>query len=241
MVKTSINLLLVFFLFGFSAAAQQVVNDPNAEVRAASGFHAVSVSSGIDLYLTPGNEEAVVISADDKVRSRIIVEVKNGTLKIYYDWKNNIRISWSNNKKPMKAYVSFKQLKSVSASGGSDVSVVNGELNADNLDISCSGGSDFTGSVSATNLTVDLSGGSDADLRGKATKMDANISGGSDIDAYGLSLEHCTINASGGSDATLNVSVKLVANASGGSDIDVKGKCEITKSASGASEIRRRD
>lgn len=239
MLKSSISLL--FTLFCFAGMAQQVVNDPNAVVRSVPGFHSVSVSSGIDLYLTPGNEETVVISADDKVRDKIIVEVKNGVLKIYFEWKSNIRISWSNSKKPMKAYVSFKEMKAISASGGSDVTVVNGELSATNLDISCSGGSDFSGAVSATSLNVNLSGGSDADLRGKATRMDASISGGSDIDAYGLNLEECTINASGGSDATLNVSVKLVANASGGSDIDVKGKCEITKHASGASEVRRRD
>lgn len=240
MLKSSISLFVVTILLGVSGAAQKVLNDPDAEVRTATGYHSVSVSSGIDLYLTQGDEETVVISAEDKIKERIKTEVTNGVLKIYIEWKSNIKISW-NNKKPSKAYVSYKSLKSISGSGGSDIRLVDGIIKTDELHISLSGGSDFNGSVDVSKLNINQSGGSDSDIRGSAGRMEADISGGCDIDAYGLAVENCVINASGGSDARINVSAKLVANASGGSDIDVKGKCEITKNTSGASEIRRRD
>src|SRR5689334_20592953 len=97
---------LFFFLLSFSLIGicfgQKTINDPNVEVRNASGFHAVEVSGGIDLYLSKG-EEVVAVSAKEKsIRDHIHVEVKNGVLKIWYDWKD--RFNFSN--KNLKAYVS---------------------------------------------------------------------------------------------------------------------------------------
>jgi hypothetical protein len=242
MKKSSIILSVCLFLGVYAASAQKVVNDANAEIRSVGSFHSISVASGIDLYLSPGNEETVVVSASDtKLRDKIKTEVKDGKLKIYIEYKSNIQINWNNNKKWLKAYVSYKTLKALSGSGGSDIMVVGGSIKEDNLDLSLSGGSDFTGEVNVNTLVIDQSGGSDSDIKGTAKDVKVNISGGSDIDAFGLVADNCTINASGGSDARLNVSTKLVANASGGSDIDVKGKCDITKNTSGASDVTRRN
>jgi hypothetical protein len=241
MLKPIINLLLVICLTT-PAFSQKVVNDANAEVRTVSGFQSVSVCSGIDLYITPGNEEVVVISAaDSKIRDRIKTEVTDGVLRIYIEQKGHINISWNSSRKAMKAYVSYKTLKGILACGGSDVLVVEGQIKQEELYITLSGGSDFSGTVDVSKLKITQSGGSDSDVRGNATRLETTLSGGSDLDAFELLVEECVVTASGGSDAKLNVSTKLVANASGGSDIDVKGKCEITKSTSGASDVRRRE
>lgn len=241
MLKTSITLFISLLFFATVTPAQQI-NDPNAEVRNVGSFTSVSVSSGIDLFLTPGNEETVVVSAaDEKYRDRIKTEVKDGHLKIYIEWKSNIQIGWNSSKKALKAYVSFKTLKSISASGGSDVSIVSGSVKNNDLDINLSGGSDFNGSIDVEQLKLNQSGGSDCDLRGSATSAKVSISGGSDLDAYGLSVTTCELTASGGSDARVNVSSKLNATASGGSDVDVKGNCELAKSTSGGSSVKKRD
>src|SRR5687768_2800179 len=95
-------------LISLTAFAQQVINDPNATTRTLNaGFTAISVSSGVELFLTQGNEETIAVSANDKkYLERFKTEVVNGTLKIYYD---NNGISWkSNEKRHLKAYVSFK-------------------------------------------------------------------------------------------------------------------------------------
>src|SRR3979490_3233662 len=68
------------------SAQQQVIKDPNAQVRSVSDFHALKVATGIRLYLTQGNEKVVVVSATDPAhRDRIRTEVNNGVLSIYYD------------------------------------------------------------------------------------------------------------------------------------------------------------
>jgi hypothetical protein len=222
------------------ANAQQTISDPNAQVRTVEAFSSIAVSSGIDLYLTPGETETVVVSAsEDKYRDKIITKVENGVLKIYYDWKNNIQINW-NSRRVMKAYVSYKTLEKLSAGGGSDVFVVNGTIKQTNLNVSLSGGSDFKGRLEVDKLVFAQSGGSDSDISGTAKTASISISGGSDMDAYSLTVADCTVNASGGSDVSVTVTNKLTASASGGSDISYKGDCELAKSASGGGSVKKR-
>src|SRR6266699_1615783 len=81
----------------------QVINDPNVQVRNVSSFRTISIGDGIDLYLTQSDNDAVAVSAaSEDIRDKIRTEVINGELKIYFAehgkwWKH------LNNKK-MKAY-----------------------------------------------------------------------------------------------------------------------------------------
>jgi hypothetical protein len=43
--------------------AQKEISDPNAETRSIKGFHAIKVSTGIQLILTQSTTEAVAVSA----------------------------------------------------------------------------------------------------------------------------------------------------------------------------------
>ncbi|HEY2720956.1 MAG TPA: hypothetical protein VGI82_04490, partial [Chitinophagaceae bacterium] len=61
-----IVMILLVFTCAISLRAQLTINDPNAEAREAKNFHAISVSSSFDVYLTQGNEEAVAVSAAEQ-------------------------------------------------------------------------------------------------------------------------------------------------------------------------------
>ena len=227
----SVLLAIIFFTGSY---AQKVINDANAEKRNVSGFHAISVSSGIDLYLSPG-EEAVAVSASEvKFRDRIKTEVKDGVLKIWYEYKenSNVHIEWGNRK--LKAYVSFKNLDKLSGSGGSDI-YVDGSIKTGTLSLHVSGGSDFQGRVETGTLQVEGSGGSDVHISGTATKLELSMSGGSDFKGYDLASDICTLDASGGSDVYVTVNKELNAQASGGSDVYYKGSGVIRDLKSGSS------
>lgn len=218
--------------------AQKTIRDANAEARNVSGFRAIEVSGGIDLYLSTGDEAVAVSATDKEYRSRIRTEVKNGVLKIYYDWKNGVKFNWKGGE--LKAYVSAKSLERLSASGGSDVKV-EGVLKADKLDIRVSGGADLTAKVDIKTLTVDQSGGADADLTGEVTDLRINASGGSDFSGYGLVTDNCIIKASGGSDVTITVNKELYAEASGAADVFWKGKATVKGAhASGSGSVSHR-
>ena len=109
-------LLLCVALCGFSLLKAQddkvFVNDKNAEQRTVSGFSSISVASGIDLYLSAGDKETVVVSASDtKYRDKIVTRVEGNTLKIYLDDKSHW---WGGEDRKMRAYVSFKTLSKLS-------------------------------------------------------------------------------------------------------------------------------
>ena len=220
-------------------AQDKVINDPNAERRSVSGFHSISVSGGIDLYLTQSNEGAVAISASKKeYMDKVKTVVENGVLKIYYDSDNWFSWGWSSRK--LKAYVSVKTIQALTGSGGSDIDI-NGSLSVPKLKLGLSGGSDFKGSVTVTDLNLDLSGGSDVNISGKATNLVVEASGGSDVKAYALATENCTASCSGGSDINITVNRELSASASGGSDIHYKGNATVKKtSSSGGSSVSKR-
>ena len=73
---------MLLAILAFTAGAQKVVNDPNAEKREVKGFHAIEVGGGIDLYLSQGNEAVAVSASEAKFRERIKTEVVNGVLKM---------------------------------------------------------------------------------------------------------------------------------------------------------------
>jgi len=219
-MRKIINLLLVIFIFQ-SAVAQNTISDPNVEKRNITGFHAISVSSGIDLILVQGDEAVAVSASELKYRDRIQTEVKEGVLKIWYEHENrNFNISFRNIK--LKAYVSCKTLDGLKASGGSDI-VINGVIKTGRLDLSISGGSDIRGKMEATDLKATASGGSDIMLSGIAQSVYIHTSGGSDFKGTDFIVENCFIDASGGSDVSITVNKELSVEATGGSDVHYKG------------------
>lgn len=233
-------LLLSFFAVVFiSASAQKIINDPNAELRQVGSFSGVSVGGGIDLYLSQGNEAVAVSAAKTEHRDRIRTEVQNGVLKIWYDSKSGVNISFNSDRR-LKAYVSYKTLKSLSGSGGSDI-FVDGTISSEELRIDVSGGSDFNGKVEVSKLDVHQSGGSDVKITGQTSTLSVDASGGSDFNGYDLNAEVCDLEASGGSDIEVTASQAISARASGASDIHYKGSPTVKEAkASGASSVKSR-
>lgn len=222
-----------------TAHAQKVIADANAEKRNVSGYHAVEVSDGIDLYLSPGDESVAVSASETKYRDKISTEVVDGVLKIRYGYNKNPWIQIQTGNRRLRAYVSFKQLDRVQGSGGSDV-YVEGSITASTLKLNMSGGSDFHGRVEVTDLRVDASGGSDIHISGHATRVDIDASGGSDFKGYEIVTDICTLDASGGSDINITVNKEINADASGGSDVYYKGDGVIRQiRSSGSSTIKK--
>lgn len=230
----------IFFVICFfnvlPAFAQITVYDANAVVREVKDYDAIQISDGIDLYISYGEEAIAVSAAEIKYRDKIITIVDKGVLHISYDDKG---ISW-NTKRNLKAYVSFKKLRALAASGGSDVTV-EGSIKSNKFTIDISGGCNFNGRVEVEHLIIDQSGGSDVTINGQAKKVSINASGGSDFNGYALLSEYCVAEASGGSDIEITASKEISAKASGASDISYKGNASLKESrSSGASSVNKR-
>ena len=221
----------------FATAQNTIINDANAEKRNVPGFNGINVSSAIDIYLTQGNEDGIVVSASEtKYRDRIKTEVKDGILTIWYDSNG---LHWATGNKKMKAYISFKNINKLSASGASDV-IINGTLKASDLDIRLSGASDMKGTLEIGKLTANISGASDMTVNGKVGTLQIDANGASDLKNYDLVVQNCEAQASGASDIKITVEGEVNATASGASDIYIKGNGVIKKmNKSGASTIKK--
>lgn len=222
-------------IFLGATAQKKIIDDPNAEVRSLSGsFGNIEISGGIDLFLSQYETESVAVSASsDQYRQNIKTVIENNTLKIYYDGGKH----WNTGNKKLKAYVSFKNLARLHASGACDVQVT-GVIQVPSLVLDMSGASDFKGEIKVGNLTMELSGASDATVRGSAETVSIQSSGASDVKGYELVTDVCNAKASGASDINITVTKEISAHASGASDIYYKGNAVIKgMHSSGASSV----
>jgi len=166
------------------------------ESRDVAGFERVEVCCGMELYLIQSSAESLEIEADDNLMDELSAAVIGNRLEIKYRQTNNVSFQPS---KPVKLYLTVKDLQGVSLSGG-------GYLEAENLN--------------SESFDLALSGGSDADIRELTTgDIDVNISGGGKLMAGLIEGDQLVMGFSGGSSAqieTLIASSVNVGNSGGG-------------------------
>lgn len=235
----SFMVLLTAFIGSRAQVQKNLVVDADAEVRTVDAFTGIEVSGAIDLYISQGNEGAVAISANsDEIRQRIRTEVRSGILHIYLDGKGLNWKKWGNNK--MKAYVTYKTLNRLEASGACNVKSTD-PVRQNELRMELSGASDFTGEVSIGKFSLVVSGASVVKISGNAANAVVEANGACNIKAYDLLTDMCKIDASGASNVRITVNKELNAVASVGSAIFYKGTGLIRDiSSSGGASIKRR-
>jgi hypothetical protein len=227
-------------LWAASVVALSMVSAPAGaqprQSRGLTGFDAIEVGGGIDLFVRKGEGFVVEVEATEKDAAKIVTEVVGRTLKIgressfgFFNWGDLGAV-----------HVTLPALVALDASGGSDVKA-EGTFSSDNLRIDASGGSDVTIDVTAGVLDVDVSGGSDMRISGSARSARVESSGGSDLNAGALTVDEADVDSSGGSDLRIAVRQKIVADASGGSDITYTGQpASVSVNTSGGAEIHHR-
>jgi hypothetical protein len=212
------------------AIAQQRV------VRDLSGFHSVSIGSGLDLFLRRGDTFVVEIETDDDP-SKIITEIRDGTLEVRREREGFFFFGDGDDG---EVYVTMPTLQSLSASGGSDVRT-EGAFTGDALRVRASGGSDVALNATVNRAEVEASGGSDIELTGSARSAHLQSSGGADLDAEEFIVDEADVESSGGSDLSIGVRNSITGHASGGSDITYSGNpATVSVESSGGGDVTRR-
>jgi hypothetical protein len=256
-------LFVSFLLIGSMAQSQKagLIHDEHAQLRKVGSFSAIKISNAIDLYLTQSDVNEVAVSASsDAYRDKIITQVEGGTLIIkiedndsWYNWK-----SWRNTN--AKAYVSVKDFEALTASGATNIRLVNkvsspklkiklsgasdfkGDIEVGSFNLQVSGASDFRSTLDAKSIVLNASGASNVELKGKADDIAVDVSGASSAKLYDLQAKGGVVNASGASTANVNASQLLKLEATGASSINYKGNAEVKENRnSGSSSIRHKN
>ncbi len=185
------------------------------ERHVSSDFNEVKGSAGLDVYLTEGAENKIVVEADENLLELIETEIHNGRLNV--TTKKSIGRS-----KSQKVHVTYVNLDRIASSSGADV-IVNSVLKNEVIHMAASSGSDLEAEVYAKEVFVETSSGAEIKVLGKATLLKASSSSGSEINAKELMVLNCKADASSGSDITVNVKEKLSTDASSGGSIRYYG------------------
>ena len=230
-------LVLLFTAFFTSTFAQTIINDKNAEVRNVGDFWGIKVSGGIDVYLSQSNDNALAISAStQEIKDDIDTRIVNGVLVISYNSKS-FRM---NEKRNLRAYISFKTLQSIEGSGACNFNIQE-VLQSKVLRLNLSGACEFKGKVAIDDMDARLSGASTTKVTGKIKNLKLEASGASDMKNFDLHVENLIADLSGASDVKVFISNSLTVKASGASSLNYSGNPDkVAVHTSGASSVTQK-
>ena len=230
-------LTFLFTAFVTTTFAQTIINDKNVEVRNIGEFSGIRVSGGIDVYLSQSNEYALAVSAStQKMKDDIETKIVDGILVISY----NSRYLNINEKRYLRAYISFKTLQSIEGSGACNINIQE-TFSSKALRLTLSGACDLKGKIDIGDMDAKLSGASTAKITGKINNLKLEASGASDMKNYGLQVENLIATLSGASDVRIYITNSLTVKASGASSLNYSGDpSKVDVDASGASSVKQR-
>ena len=192
-------------------------------------FSGITVSTGIDVFISQGNTNSITVEADENLHDIIITEVNNGVLKIYSDkniWKAKAR----------KVHVTLENLTLLKATSGSDVHSET-IITTNEISITATSGADINIEIDAQSIATSATSGADIKVYGTAINHASNATSGSAIDAHNLKSENVIVKVTSGADVQIYASKKIEAKATSGGAIDFRGNPGIInrKTTSGGS------
>jgi hypothetical protein len=186
------------------------------EDRVLEDFYFLKVKNALEIVLTQGEENKVVITGiNPEDAEKIKTVVTNGELSIYSEGKIK-------SKDEIIIALTFKQLRGIEQSGASEINSV-GAIKEDKFSIKGSGAIEANLNLEVNSLNIDFSGASDIKLKGSANDFTIKLSGASDLKAGEFLAKNIAVDVSGASDVKVNASESITGKASGASNINVQG------------------
>jgi hypothetical protein len=201
--------------------------------RDVPGFTGIKVGSGIDVYLTQGENQHVEVEADENLQEWIRTEVSGNVLQIYSD--KNIRLA-----KSKKVMVTCKTIDRLEVSSAGDLNGMN-KFTADKLDIQMSSAGDLRFEVDANEISISISSAGNANLRGKTNTLRADLSSAGDLNAFELEARIGDISVSSAGNAKVYITEEASFRSSSAGDINYRGEPRIKEiHTSSAGSVNRK-
>lgn len=236
LARIIIGLILSLFVsscafdMGFNPGKKGNGNVEEEKREVTSEFSEVSAAEGIDVYLTQGDEFEIVVEADENVLDLIATDINDNRLRVHT--VENI------GRATKKVYITLPAVTLLRTSSGAEITSKN-TLNASNIELSASSGSEINLDLNAREVDADTSSGADIKLRGSAQTLYADASSGSDIRAKDFKVSNCVADASSGADISVWVEDNLTAEASSGADISYGGDPSVKKKKSVSGSVHK--
>jgi hypothetical protein len=195
------------------------------ETRDVTGFKGVHVSSGIDVYLSEGDQFEVRVEADENLMEVIKTELRGDILVVGTE-RVNIR-----NAKSKRVYVTLPKLAELKISSAGDCE---GQtlFHCEDLRLSISSAGDMTLETEADRIFLDISSSGDARVAGSANLLEASLSSAGDLDAWDLEAKVVDVNVSSAGDARIFATEEITMDASSAGNIYYRGDARVVHSHS---------
>ncbi len=210
-MKMTNMVLLVAILPLFGIAQDKEIEIPS--------FASLKVFGPFRVVLEEGDTEKVIIRSADTDLENIVVEVKNGRLKIKF--RDDI---WRNEKPSVEVH--YKLLSEVVAEADARVRV-GGAIKTVSLRISISSGAQADLELDVNQLDVSVTTGGMLTLVGQANIQEANANTGGEIDALELDCKEVYVKAGTGGQARVRALELIDARSSMGGHVSYTGNPEI--------------
>jgi len=238
--------MLVMALLVSSLACQVAINAPGAgtrgsgnvvqEERQISGIRSVSLSNQGDLFIDIGDEERLVIEAEDNLLEYIESSVSNGRLEIGTRGSMELR-----NRRPIKYYLTVMSLEGLAVTSSGDINAPELEATSFSIDVSSSGDVTLAG-LTTDRLEVDISSSGDVRVDGgTATDQDVTVSSSGNYNARSLQSQTANIELSSSGDATVSVSDTLDVQLSSSGDLYYSGDPQVDAQTSSSGDVIKQD
>jgi hypothetical protein len=196
-----------------------------------SGFNQVVLSGTGTLIITQGDNESLVIEAEDNVGPKITTIVSNNQLILN---QNNTPIPT----KPIKYHLTVKNLNQIQLDGAGQIQ--SNKLKTSNMTIVINevGHSNIT-NLNVGSLIITINGAGRLNLGGTATNQTIKISGAGNYSAGNLTSKFASINIDGGGNVVVRVSDLLNVLINGAGDISYIGNPQISKQINGGGIVKQ--
>ena len=234
-MKTSrVTLLLLAVALMLSSCLEDLSIHGNGrlatEDRWVAPFNKVKVTGEYNVFIVPGDEYTVEVTAESNLLGHIVTDRDGDKLKIRTRGINNLHHTI-----PIEIYITTPHLNQVSLSGPGLIQTENFTTNKFEVFLS---GSGLIESIVETNeLEANLSGSGEIRLSGFCKHSDLLISGSGKIQSYGMEQESCHATISGSGDILVNASDWIEAKISGSGDLLFINWPEISSNISGSGKV----
>lgn len=226
MKKLTLFIALVTFSIGLFA---------NQEERKVNSFNAIENNCSLDVTITQGDVQKVVVISPEKYLHKIETKVIANTLVI------DIKGSLSYRNEELRIEVTVKDLNEISNSGSADFDI-KGVFSTEDLVLDMRGSGDFEGDLNVKNLEVMMHGSGDVEISGVNGSLSVIQMGSGDFEGESLYLGESSFKMNGSGDAEVNgtaAMMELSQNGSGdfdGRSFEVK-TAKVRKTSSGESDV----
>ena len=229
-------ILNLIMLTASNTNAQKITGDGNVvkETRSIGSFSEITTEGVVNVYLSQGSTESVVVEADKNLIAYIIT--KSDGDKLVIKTRDELEVEKSTK---MNVYVTLKNITKLENNNVGKLETVN-QLNLNTLNIDNNSVGSTKLDLKCSDLKVDFNSVGNLTLTGEITKVSIDHNGVGNVNAEELSADIVKIDNNGVGNAEVNCNKELYMNLNGIGNISYKGNGVVKElNISGMGKVKK--